>query len=474
MSQPTANIAGGWLDLGTRTGPDWRLYAPLPAEDDEQPVLDSVHYKELSPVSHYSRIPFPLKTSGPNKDVTAQFAKTADFAGNTWWSFTTPDIRVKAAQQALYRIAFTPNLGHHVAHQVQFIAQEVPLVKFDAVTMDLLSEANLGGGQYEGYMRDIGNVPGLLNFSSHLAPTEISVLLHPLFFVQKNKSSPQDNFPLCAAKHNTFSLNISFIESYEQVIRIQKNTATDINGDPDAANPVWVDWSPKAVNLSDVVDVVGSQGLAFQVPQVWCEYALVHGDERDSFKSESFDLAIKTLAPFTGPKVGTGSCRQALKFSGPTRYLAFAARNVTSLEKHNYANYSTAPEDEADAAAISPVQKVTLWYDSTPRIQNMPASHFSRMEFLLHAARSTFKKGVHLLPYCEDTTSSELDCTTNMSRLTTELELEISETNPDTDVAATTPSQYTMEVRAEGLAIIRFNNGVIEFPNFVKPAGVSD
>ena len=275
---------------------------------------------------------------------------------------------------------------------------------------------------------------------------------------------------MCAAKHNTFSLNIAFIESYEQVIRIQKNTAA--NPGVDAA--VWVDENPKNVNLSDIVDVVGSQGLAFQIPQIWCEYALVHGDERDSFKAESFDLAIKTIQPFTGPKVTAGACRQALKFAGPSRYIAFAARNQTALEKHSYANYSTVAEDENDDAAIDPVQKVTLWYDSTPRIQNMPGSHFARMEFLLHAARSTFKNGVHLLPYTEDTTSSELDCTTNMSKLTSELELLISESNPDTDVAATSPCSYTMEVRSEGLSVIRLSGGVIEFPHFVKPEGISD
>jgi hypothetical protein len=76
------------------------------------------------------------------------------------------------------------------------------------------------------------------------------------------------------------------------------------------------------------------------------------------------------------------------------------------------------------------------------------------------------KQGVHLYPYCEDTTSSELDGTTNYSKLSTDLELSLVEASSDPNATATPACTYTMEIVAEGLAIMRFENKSISFPNF--------
>lgn len=453
-AKASAAIAGGWLDLGTKSGLDNKLYEPLEAGGE----LESVHSKDLNPITYYSRLPVPLKKSGQASNAQYAFAKTADFAGNTWYEFTTPDITVKDEFVDTYRIAYSPNLGHNVANLVTLYINEIPLVKFDSVTMDFMSEANLSAGQYEGYMLDIGNTTKALTFGSHLAPVEVRKLLHELFFVQKNRPSPQDNFPLCAAKMNTLSLQIDFVESLAEVIRIQQNTA---EAGQDAA---WVDADPRSVNLSTIVTVSGTQGLAMPVPDVWCEYSVVLAEERAAFQAAPIDLVIKQVQSFTGPKVGVGSVRQPFNFSYPTRALYFGARNITASDKRNYSNYTTKPEDEA--GGLDPIRTATLWYDNNTRIQNMPGSYFSGMEFQLHAARRPAKKGIHLLAYCEDTTSSEIDCTTNYSKLSTDLEVNIVELSTDSDDAATTASQYQLEIRSEVNNLIRLEGGVVAFPNF--------
>lgn len=453
-SKASAAIAGGWLDLGTKSGLDSKLYEPL-VEGGE---LESVHSKDLNPITYYSRLPVPLKKSGQASNAQYAFAKTADFAGNTWYEFTTPDITVNVDQQDTYRIAYSPNLGHNVANLVTLYINEIPLVKYDSVTMDMMSEANLGAGQYEGYMLDIGNTTKALTFGSHLAPVSVRKLLHELFFVQKNRPAPQDCFPLCAAKFNTLSLAIDFVDSLEEVIRVQQNTAA-------AGQPaVWVDIDPKSVNLSTILTVSGSQGLAMPVPDVWCEYSVVLADERAAFQSTPIDLVIKQVQSFTGPKVAVGSVRQPFNFSYPTRALYFAARNVTASDKRNYSNYTTDPANEA--AGLDPIRTATLWYDNNTRIQNMPGDYFSGMEFQLHAARRPAKKGIHLLAYCEDTTSSEIDCTTNYSKLSTDLEVNIVELSTDSDDPVTPACQYQLELRSEINNLIRFENGVVAFPNF--------
>lgn len=450
----TASISGGWLDLGTAAGVDSVLYGPAQPGDE----LESIHSKDINPITYYSRVTVPLKQVGQATQAQYTYAKTADFAGNTWFTFTTPDITVNLDQQAIYRIAYCPNLGHNVVNVVTLYVNEIPLVTFDSVTMDFFSEINLGAGQYEGYMLGIGNTSKALTFGSHLAPVSVRVPLHELFFCQKNRPSPQDAFPLCASKYNTLSLTINFVESLASVIRIQQNTAA--SGQP--AN--WQNVSPNGVNLSTILTVSGSQGLAMPMPQVWCEYALVLKAEREAFQASPIDLVIKQVQSFTGPKVLAGATRQPFNFSQPTRYLTFGARNATASDKNNYSNYSTNPADES--AGLDPCRTVTLWYDNTPRIQNMPGEHFAKTETQFHAARIPAKAGVHLLAYCEDTTSSEIDGSTNYSKLSTDLEINVVETSTDSDDPATPACQYSFEIRSEVMTVIRFEEGVVAFPSF--------
>lgn len=451
--QATASISGGWLDLGTLMGPDTVLYEPLEAGAE----LESIHSKDINPITYFARLPVPLKSTGQATQANYTYAKTADFAGNTWFTLTTPDITVNLDQQAAYRIAYSPNLGHNVVNVVQLFVNEIPLVTFDSVTMDFFSEINLGAGQYEGYMLGIGNTTKALTFGPHLAPVEVRVPLHELFFCQKNRPSPQDDFPLCAAKFNTLSLQINFVDTLASVIRVQQNTAV-------SGAPVWTNISPNAVNLASIVTVSGSSGLAMPLPQVWCEYAVVLAAERAAFQAAPIDLVIKQVQAFTGPKVLAGDTRQPFNFSYPTRFLAFGARNATATALNDYSNYSTNPASDADG--LDPCRQVTLWYDNTPRIANMPGSHFSQIETQFHAARIPAKPGVHLLAYCEDTTSSEIDGSTNYSKLSTDLEINIVELSTDSDDAATPACQYSLEVRSEVLNIIRFEDGVVAFPSF--------
>lgn len=459
MSGATATLATGWLDLGTLDGADNKFYKPeINAETGEPEEITSIHSKTITPITQFSRIPVPLTKQGQSNSAQYPFAKTADFAGNTHMRFRTPLITVKNQHVDTYRIAYTPNLAHWVLRQVTMFANEIPLVKFGPVAMDYLSELNLGAGQYEGYMKGIGNTPAALTFNSYLPPLKIKKHFHELFFCQKNRPSPQDNFPLLSCKNNSISLQLDFVETLESVIRIQRNTAA-------AGQPkVWVDEDPRGVNLSEIVTVTGSQGLAMPVPDVWCEYAVVRPEERAAFQASSIDLAYKVIHSFTGQRQSAGTFRQPFNFGGPVRYLAFGWRNQTAQERRTFGNYSTLAGD--DSLGRDPVGAVSLWYDNNTRIQNMDGDHFSETETLLHAARVPMKAGVHLLPYCEDTTSSELDGTTNYSKLSSELELSLVEASSDPNVAATPACVYTMEIVAEGLAVMRLENKSISFPNF--------
>jgi hypothetical protein len=436
-------------------GPDTVLYEPLTPGAE----LESIHSKDINPITYFARLPVPLKSTGQASQAQYQFAKTADFAGNTWFTFTTPDILVNIADQAAYQIAYCPNLGHNVVNVVQLFVNEIPLVSFDSVTMDFFSEINLGAGQYEGYMLGIGNTTKALTFGSHLAPVEVRVPLHELFFCQKNRPSPQDDFPLCAAKFNTLSLQINFIESLASVIRVQQNTAV-------SGAPVWTNISPNAVNLASIVTVAGSTGLSMPLPTVWCEYAVVLAPERVAFQAAPIDLVIKQIQAFTGPKVLAGDTRQPFNFSYPTRYLTFGMRNATATALNDYSNFSTNPAGDNLPPGLDPCRQVTLWYDNTPRIANMPGSHFAFTETQFHAARIPAKPGVHLLAYCEDTTSSEIDGSTNYSKLSTDLEINVVEVSTDNTDPTTAACLYCMEIRSEVMNIIRFEAGVVAFPSF--------
>jgi hypothetical protein len=457
MSSATASPSAAWLELGTIDGPDFRLYRPEVIEGVVQEI-DSVHSKTINPITQFARMPIPLQKMGQASSATYPLPKTADYAGNGWWQFTTPTITVLNNLQDKYRISYTRNMGHHAVKRATLLANEVPLVGFGPVAMDKLSEINLGAGQYEGYMANIGNVPEALTPAPYLPPIKIKKRMHEFFFNQKNRPAPQDNFPLLACRGNTISYQLELVESLESLIRVQENKAL-------AGAPAdWQDIDPRGVNLSTIVTVSGSKGLAMPLPDVWQEIAIVTPDERKAVQAEGFDLVYHTIQSYTGQRVSAGRYRTPFNFGGPIRYLTFAARNQTAVELRDLANYSTVAGDE-DAGG-DPVKLVTLWYDNNPRIQNMDGDHFSQMETEMHAARVPMKPGIHLLPYCEDTTSSEIDGSVNYSKINTDLELELSEVSSDPNAPAAAACQYTFELNAETMAILRFENKTIEFPQF--------
>lgn len=450
-NKATANIATGWLDLATFADLDKKIY------DGEEVAL--LHSKDINPVSHFTRLTAPLKKSGQANSASYTFAKSADFVGNVFYKYTTPEITVKAAEQVNYRIAFSSNHGHHVAKSLHFTVNEIPIVKLDPVAMDQLSETNLDEAQYTGYQRYIGNVNKALTFGSRLPPITVKKHLHELWFCQKDRPVPGNAFPLCAAKHNTIALAAEFVESLAEVIRIQKNMAADPANDP----ADWQDFNPKSVNLADIVDVVGSAGLAMPVPDVWAEYVLVQDDEREVHQKKKIDTVIEQVQRHSSGRVAVGTHRVTFHFSYPLRYLLFSAYNRTASDKNYFGNYSTNPLDAS--GGLDPIRKVTLWYDNTARFQNMGGDHFADLEFMYHAARPQTANH-HLQPYCYKTTSTEIDGSSNFSKLATDLEFEINETSTDSADPATVASQYTLELTGVVDNLVRFDELSLSFPSW--------
>jgi hypothetical protein len=451
-TKATANIASGWLDLASFADLDNRLY------DGEEVTL--LHSKDITPVSFGTRIAVPLKATGQANSASYALAKSADYAGNMFYRFTTPDITVVQAQQALYRVAFSPNFGHWACPGLQFTVNDIPIVKLDPVSMDLLSEANLEGDKFSAYSRIIGNVNKALNFSSHIPPITVKKHLHELWFCQKSVSDPREVLALCALKHNTLAVTAEFVESLGSLLRVQKNLAANPGVDPEN----WQDVSPNSVDLSAILQVSGSSGLRTPLPELWCEYVLVTDEERAMVQSKTIDVLIKQYQAFTSARLSVGSSRVTFHFSYPMRYLLFAAQNKTASDNNYFSNYST---NSADAGAgLDPIRRVTLWYDNTARFQNVYADQFSDMEYLYHAARVPESPGHHLLAYCYNTASNEIDLTSNFSRLATDLEVEINETSTDSSDPATSPCAYTLEIRGESLNLVRLQGGALAFPSF--------
>jgi len=450
-TKPTANIASGWLDIATFADLDKKLY-----DGEEVTVL---HSKDINPVSFFTRLPVPLKKSGQASGATYTYAKSADFAENTWYTFTTPQIDVVDDQKALYRIAYSPNWGHHVVNSLQLTVNEIPIVKLDPITMDQLSELNLEDADFRAYQRFIGNTNKALTFGDHLPQITVKKPLHELWFGQKTNPVPGNAFPLCCAKHNTIALAVEFVDSLAEVIRIQKNFK--VGAGPDD----WRDFNPKSVNLADIVTVSGSSGLAMPLPDVWSEYVLVMDDERAMHQAKTIDTVIEQVQRFSSPRVTAGTTRFTFHFSYPLRYLVFSANNVTAADKNYFSNYTTNPLDAA--TGLDPVRSATLWYDNTARWQNMPGDHFTDLEPLWHAARvPTPGSFHHLEPYCYSTVSAEIDGSSNYSKLATDLEVLISETSTDPADETTDASEYRLELSALVNNLVRFESNSISFPSW--------
>ena len=427
-SQPTSNLASGWLDLAAFADLDTVIY--------DGPQVTTLHSKEINPVSYFTRIPVPMKGTGQSSSVT-HVREVGHFAENTWFVYITPDITVNAGVQNLYRIAYCPNQGHNAVNTGAFCVNYIPIVKFDSIAMDQLSEANLNNNVYDAYMRMIGNTNKAVNWTLHLPPIKVKVPLHELWYCQKEDPVPGNALPLCCLKQNTVTLQFEFVSSFTELIRIQQNQAANPSADP--AN--WQDINPANVNLANIVTVLGPNGLVFPTPYMWTEYVLVQDDERAMDQASTIDTIIEQVQRFSSQKMAVGDTRFTFHFSYPMRYLLFAALNQNSVTNNYYSNYTTNPLD--NTAGLDPIRQVTLWYDNVARFQNFYGDHFSDLEFMWHAARVPAVTGMHLLAYCYKTTATEIDGSSNYSKLATDLEVIISETSTDTTDPATIPSQYT-------------------------------
>ena len=123
----------------------------------------------------------------------------------------------------------------------------------------------------------------------------------------------------------------------------------------------------------------------------------------------------------------------------------------------NYAKRSDAGELIGDYTRVSPLEKVSLLYENTVRLGDMPSSYFTKVAPYYHAESIPEEAGMHMYSYSLDARSIDPMGSTNYGKLT-----HVSLTTLPSTGGLT--GNWDVVVTAVNHNIIRVSGGAVGFP----------
>lgn len=401
MSKPNATLTTGYVDAASGDAFDAIFYGGEGAR--------SLFGRKLRKHTWHTRITAPMKSEGQADSPSFKFSKTPDFVEFTWVEVTLPKITVKEANNGhlTWRIAYTWNLAHHIWKEGSLTFNDLTAQAYDSTMLDFIRQFRTDPGKWSLYQKMIGNTASLQNFSSELPEAKIK-LPTPYYYARDSSYA----LPLCCCTLNTVCENFTVETDLGKLIRVQKNTAADVENDA----AVWVDQKVSTVDFSAIVDVAG--GKPFEVPmsKAWAKYVLITDPERNQHQDETREVGMEQFQKANGPKAVAGEHRLEFHFTNPMKALFFGFQNKTSEEYNNRSNYSD--NHVTGGTQSDPCGSVSLIYENDPRFSNVAGEWFE-MEEWRHAARGSSETGLHFLSYCNHLNDLEVTGSSNYSNLVT-------------------------------------------------------
>jgi hypothetical protein len=416
MSSTTSSntLTSGFIDLATYDEPEKYMYGGA----------KSVSYfvRRVTKSTWFTVVPTTLTLNQTPQFATqwdANISRAGDYMLFNWLRVTFPSVSVNTATArfgANSRIRWTRNLMHHLLKETAVTFNDLVEMRFDDYFLDFWSAFTVTSSKRVGYNNMIGNISLLNNYSN--APGAAN---NGLVIPQATLLLP---LPYCHTRDTGVALPTAALPYNEMKLRFNFRDWTDLLIIDNVAPIVGGAGSGGVSTYASPSDLSNSQVTLSNV-QVWAEYALVSNDERKLMGQAPRDLLIEQVQTANPQSVDPtrNTTRIDIHFSHSVKALMFSLQNTSN--KAEWANYSSAspvPQPAgvnfAPAAASDALSQVSVYYENTQRLSNMPVDYFSLMQPWYRAPAIPEETGYHLYSYSLDLMDVNPHGSTNYGKLT--------------------------------------------------------
>ena len=508
MALTTSNVTSGFIDLATYDELEKYMYGGADAT--------AYFVRETRKATWFTQVPVCLsKSSGESQfgqEWSAQITRSGDYLLNMWLQVELPYL---VNVHSTDKLRWVQNLMHNLVEECSLSFNDLVAARFDSAHLDFWSQFAYSSNKKSQYNAMIGNadyknvgqhnkasaqsfamnvavgpnesLPGNLSAAS-LENFDRPILYLPLPFFFSRDSGVA--LPTASLPYNEMKVNFKFRNWNSLLLADHHGTGADNQ------------METRHAQVGDDFQVANGSSLSSTEPRlsnvnVWANYAIVSNDERKRMACAPRDMLIEQVqsAPLDQVRVGDSSPNFSLRFSHAIKALFFGLRNATSVDG-DYGpvdlSYYTAvlPNSLGDttghmplnghnnmAGQNSPVDKVTLIYENTNRLQNMSTQYCSLMQAHNHAACcSSNAPGMHMYSYSLDMLSLDPLGSTNYGKLTnvslqTDLSplaqaLQTAHSENVTVGGQTVKKQQTYEFVCSAVNnnIVRISGGALGFP----------
>lgn len=393
----SSTLTAGFIDLATYDELEVHLYG---GPDCYTPFVRNF---KLS--TWFTQVPVALNLRGSadfGSNTASNVTRGGDYLLHNWMRFVTPVVTLSSGNQfgSNGRLRWCRNLGHNIIDEVNISFNEMAEAKFGSFFLDFFSAFTVPAGKRNGYDNMIGNSAFLTNPVS-IDPTNGGKVLPSVII-----NTP---LPLPHTRDSGVALPTAAIPYNEMTININLRPWTAV---------LILDNLSTGASVSPTISDLGGTAPSLSNFRVWANYAIVSNEERKKMGSITRDIIIEqvqTSAPQTWNPTSTSSFD--IRFSHAVKALFFVARNCTLTtgattssnggqqgpEWSNYTAGSPVPTafgvNFAPSNAVDPFSTITLQYESTQRLQEMPIDYFALVAPYYHAVSIPLETGYHVYSY---------------------------------------------------------------------------
>lgn len=415
MSANTTNLSAVYVDLGTFNDLTTEFYHGEDAALRFTQCVDQWAW--------FSQAPHDLTVCNSGNfggEARFELSNVPVYVTSTWMRFVTPAVTVQGHTNranntmgtvagAQFFGAWTRNLGHWIAQEVQLEINSVPIQTITPAYLDFFSQLCVPAGKRIVYDNMIGNVNELIDpysagsiagvgavaadYDHTIAARVVNVPIPFFFCGDDGKALPR------AAMHlSRVMIKVRFAD-FNNVFQLYENNDA-------AAVGIVAGGGVPLYRLSALDNVASTPAISSA--QMFCNAILTTSDERTLIANCQRKQAVRLLQEQTpvSTTAGVATITVDLDFAHHVSHLFFALRNKTY---HGIrANYTTAsPVAESDPVyrinfdpsdAVDPIAQARLSYDSISRM-DMQADFYSLVQPYYHAENGPEETGYHMYSY---------------------------------------------------------------------------
>ena len=367
------------------------------------------------------------------KRVTAVIPRRGDLLGPMMLEVVLPYVTMTDGSPAQY----INSIGHALIEEVSIEIGEQEIDKQTGEWMEIWSQLTVPPGQMEGYNNMIGRVDGVNNAPpTTTQPSTCSVgtyqygavkLYIPLqFWFNKN---PGLYLPLLAMQYHTIRINMKIRGLADLLVGGTTATCGGIQPNP-----------------AKIVDM-----------RVWGDYVYLDTEERRQFVANTHEYLIEQIqyTPKISLAAGINLQQIRLEFNHPLRELIWVLQRDTTLNTHEWFNFSSRSEQE-QGAVRDILQDAVLQVDGYDRFDVRDAGYFRLVQPYQHHTNVPTKSFIYLYSFAFRPEEMQPSGSMNASRIDNMI-LQLN-TRPDSSEPLSIPSPLNPNI-------------MVPNPNYVPPRG---